>query len=89
MAGVQAIVAALSATSAVTVNVFTVQIASAGIARRTLIVLALKVVAAISANLAPTALDFLVQSTLIVQVGKPVVSENANTRMTIVTIQPW
>jgi len=49
----------------------------------------MKVVATISANLAPTALDFLVLSTLIVEVGKPVVSENANTRMKIATIQPW
>ena len=89
MAGVQTIVAALQATSAVAMNVFTVQIVSAGIVHYTPIVLAMKVVATISVNLAPTALDFLVLSTLTVQVGKPVVSENANTRMKIVTIQPW
>ena len=47
----------------------------------------MKVVATISANLASTALVFLVLSTLIVQVGKSVVSENANTRAKIVTIQ--
>ena len=70
-------------------NVFTVQIASAGIVHWTPIVLAMKVVAMINANLAPTALDFLVLSTLIVEVGKAVVSENANNRMKIVTIQPW
>ena len=53
------------------------------------IVLAMKVVATISANMASTALVFLVLSTLIMQVGKSVVSENANTRTKIVTIQPW
>ena len=87
MAGVQAIVAAVSTTSAVTMNVFTVQIASAGIVHYPPIVRAMKVVATISANLASTALVFLVLSTLIVQVGKSVVSENANTRAKIVTIQ--
>ena len=49
----------------------------------------MKVVAMINANLAPTALDFLVLSTLIVEAGKAAAAENANTRMKIVTIQPW
>ena len=49
----------------------------------------MKVVAMINANLAPTALDFLVLPTLIVEAGKAAASENASTRMKIVTIQPW
>ncbi len=75
----------------VAVHVFSGQIVSVNTVntvRLIPIVLAGRVAVAPNANIAPIALGIRVPPTLIAEVGKPVVTENANTRTMIVLILP-